>query len=75
MSKQVPVTVDVLTMRASNGTDYYVRLQCGGRETTPFKFAERWKAAYEADHLAWVLHLRPDEPCILAYGPESHPNT
>lgn len=68
------VSVDIQKMRTSAGADYFVRIQCGGRETTPFMFRERWKAAYEADHLAWVFGLRKEAPFVLDYGPESHPN-
>ncbi|UYW33673.1 DUF551 domain-containing protein [Methylorubrum extorquens] len=68
------IAVDVQTMRASNGTDYYVRIACNGREVTPHSFKERWKAEYEAAHYAWIFGLRADEPSILAYDAESHPN-
>lgn len=68
------ISVDVATMRASNGTDYYVRIACDGREVTPHCFKERWKAEYEAAHYAWIFGLRADEPSILAFDPESHPN-
>jgi hypothetical protein len=71
---QAPVTVDVKTMRTSSGTDYFVRIRCEDRETTPHMFRERWKAAYEADHLAWVFGIRPEEPDLMAYGPDSHPD-
>lgn len=71
---QAPITVDVQTVPCSAGADYFVRIRCGDRTTTPFRFKERFKAAYEADHFAWVFGLRADEPYLLAYGPESHPN-
>ncbi len=68
------VAVDVQTMKTSAGADYFVRIRCGGRETTPFMFKERFKAAYEADHLSWVFGLRADEPDLMAYGPDTYPN-
>lgn len=71
---QAPVRVDVCTMKTSAGADYYVRFRCDGREVTPHMFKERYKAEYTADHYAWVFGLRPDEPDLMAYGPESHPD-
>lgn len=71
---QAPIAVDVQTMRTTAGADYFVRIRCEDRSTTPFMFKERFKAAYEADHLAWVFGLRADEPNLMSYGPDSHPN-
>lgn len=69
-----PVRVEVAVMRTSSGQDYYVRLRCGIRETTPFMFKERFKAEYEVAHLQWVLGIRAEEPSILDYSEASHPN-
>lgn len=66
--------VYIAAMKCSNGTDYYVTIKCGDRETTPFKFKEKWKAAYEVDHLKYVFGYRPDEPDLLSYDEKSHPN-
>lgn len=71
---QAPITVDVHTVPSTAGADYFVRIRCGDRTITPFKFNERFKAAYEADHFAWVFGLRTDKPDLLAYGPESYPD-
>ncbi|SFM82362.1 hypothetical protein [Methylobacterium pseudosasicola] len=69
-----PVTVDVPVMKTSSGADYYVRISCGARNTTPFLFKERWKAEYEADHLRWVFGLRESDPEMMDYSETSHPN-
>lgn len=66
--------VDVLTMRTTAGSDYYVRIRCGGREMTPYMFRDRYKAEYEAAHFAWLLGLTPDEPSITAYTEEKFPS-
>lgn len=66
--------VDVLPMRTSAGTDYYVRIKCGDREATLYRFRDRYPAEYEAAHLAWLLGLRSDEPDLMSYDEATYPN-
>jgi hypothetical protein len=67
-------TVSVQPMRLSSGdVDYYVALRVGDRKTTPFMFRNaEWKAAYEADHLRWVL-LGGEKPDLMAYSADGWP--
>lgn len=62
------VKVSVQPMRCTNGDDFFVAVECGGREVTPYAFKEKFKADYEADFLRWVFE-GGERPDILAYGP------
>lgn len=64
----------VKTMKTSAGDDYYVSVECGGRELTPHKFGERWKAEYEAAEWEWLLNggVKPD---LMAFGPRGSRRT
>jgi hypothetical protein len=68
------ITVDIQTMKASSGTDYYVRIMVGRRSLHPYKFRERYQAEFEAETFRWLLGLTPRKPDLMAYGPETHPN-
>ncbi len=65
--------VSVKEMKLSDGrSDFYVSVQCNGREVTPHKFSERWKAEYEAAFYAWVFD-GGEEPDLMAYGEDEWP--
>ncbi len=66
LREEVP-NISVKTMRTSDGgADYYVSIEVGDREITPYKFREEFKAAYEADSLRWLL-LGAEKPNLMAY--------
>ena len=54
-------------MKTSEGADYYVMLECAGRECSILKLRHRWQAEYERDHLNWVLS-GGEMPDLLNYG-------
>jgi hypothetical protein len=67
------VEVSVKTMGLSDGRfDYYVSLRCDGKEVTPHKFGERFKAEYHVALYDWLFNSKP-EPEIMAFGPEDWP--
>lgn len=68
------IKVDIQRMRLSDGsTDYFVRIRCNGRTTTPHVFKDRYKAEYECAHWRHIFFNEPN-PDILAYDEESFPN-
>lgn len=68
------VSVDVQVMKTSAGADYYVRIMCGDRETTPHMFKDRYKAEYHVDHYKWLFGLREEDADVMSYDETTHPN-
>ncbi len=65
--------VQVKPLQLSDGRkDYFVSIQVGDREITPYVFQEEYKAAYEAASFDWLLN-GAEEPSIADYGPEGFP--
>lgn len=65
------VRYQVATMRTSDGgADYYVHLECEGREITPHSFKERWKAEYEVAEWRWFFG-QGEKPDVLTFREDS----
>lgn len=66
-------TITVKTMNLSGDRrEYFVSIVCEGREVTPHKFSEQWKAEYEAAFYRFVFG-QGAEPDMLAYSEEGWP--
>lgn len=65
--------IKVSLMKTSAGDDYFVMLYNEGREMSLYSFKERFKAEYTAAEMRYVM-FGGEEPCILDYDENSHPN-
>lgn len=68
-SDSASVTSRVLEYKKRDGTsDFFVALDCGDRQVTPYSFSERWKAEYEVATFEWLFGRR-DKPDFDEFDP------